>query len=159
MRTLEPLLDAAVASLQAGLPTSITTINGEYSDFVLPTPDTDAYYPGGLGVYLKFPSVEVAAPDWNLGTPSVGQHHWEGTATVMARVLWQHPDFLTLHRGVLRYTRCLIEVLSAADAFGAGQTVQTMRGYVRVNPETGEREEFIAGALVVCTLDIVEQSA
>ena len=156
MRSLEPLLDAAVATLKSELPTRIGVVNQEYTGFVLPVPDTDAYYAGGLSTYLKFPSVEVAAPDWNLANPSLAQVTWEGTAQVMARVIWQHMDFDTLHRGMLRYSRCLAEVLSGQDCFGVGQTVTSLRGFVRFNPETGEREEFVAGALVVCQLDVVE---
>lgn len=123
---------------------------------MLPTPDADAFYAGGLSVFLKYPSVEVAAPDWMINNPSLGQRAWDGNVTVTSRILYQHPDFDTLFRAVMRYSRCLVESLAQQDAFGTGQTVTSMRGFLRVNPETGERDEFIAGALVVCTLDVLE---
>jgi len=156
MRHLEGYIDAGIVSLKANLPTRISAINGEYTDMVLPTPDADAYYAGGLSTFWKYPAVELAAPDWNLANPALSQRAWEGNVTMTARILYQHPDFETLYRAVMRYGRCLVEVLSAQDAFGAGQTVASMRGFYRVNPESGERDEFIAGALVVCTLDVIE---
>lgn len=156
MRHVEDYIDAGLASLRAQLPGRIAAVNAEKPDLRVPTPDTDAYYPGGLSVFLKYPSVELAAPDWTLANPSLGQRAWDGNVTVTGRILMQHPEFDVLYRMVMRYGRCLVEVLSKQDALGTGVTVQQMRGFYRVNPETGERDEFIAGALVVCTLDVTE---
>ena len=156
MQHLESYIDTGIAALKAGLPTRIQAVNQTHTDFVLPTPAADSYFAGGLSTYLAFPSVELAAPDWSLANPSIRQQGWSGTATVTARILYQHADFDTLYRAVMRYGRCLTEVLAQPDALGVGQTVSSMRGFYRVDPEAGTREEFIAGALVVCSLDVFE---
>lgn len=156
MLHLEPFIDAATDSLRKGLGARIDAINGETGDFDLEKPDDDAYVPGGVAEVYKVPMVEIAAPDWNIGNPTVGQREWEGDYTLMVRVWYQHPDFNILYRSLMRYGRALVEVLSEPDALGPHTVISSMRGAYRVNPELSERIEFEGGALVVCEFQTVE---
>lgn len=152
---LEQFIDALCDTIRANLNERIAVINGEHTDFQIPDVAPEAVIPFGESTIVTYPSVEVAAPDWNFTTPSINQHTWTGSAVVMARAWWQHPDFHTLTRALYRYGRCLSEVLAEPDAFGPHESVQTMRGFYRVNPETNEQAHFVAGALIICTLELV----
>lgn len=102
------------------------------------------------------PLVEIASPDWEIVTPSLGQRDWDANYTMMVRLWYQHPVFDVLYRSLMRYGRCLVEVLAMEDALGGHTTVQRMRGSYRVNPELNERIEFEGGALIILTFDTVE---
>lgn len=152
---LEQFIDALCDTFRANLNERIRVINGERTDFEIPEVNPEAVIPFGESVVITYPSVEVAAPDWNFGRPSIDQRDWTGTAVVMARAWWQHPDFHRLTRGLYRYGRAMSEVMSEPGAVGPHESVQSMRGFYRVNPETNERAEFTAGALIIMTVELV----
>lgn len=153
---LEPFLDQATVTLREGLGLRIDEINAGTVDFELEKPDDDAYVPGGVDIVTKVPLVEIAAPDWEIVNPSLGQRDWDGNYTLMVRVWYQHPDFERLYRSLMRYGRALVEVLSQPDALGQHTVISQMRGAYRVNPELNDRMEFEGGALVVCSFETVE---
>jgi hypothetical protein len=157
MIELEAAIDAGIASLKANLPARIAAVNAATSDFDIPDIATEAYYPGGLAVHYLYPHVEVASPDWLYTQVSLAQVDFSGQATIMAMIRWQHYDYVTLFRGIMRYQKALVEALAQPDTFGAHVPVRGMRGFTRVaNPEAEERQDIYAGALVVCTIELVD---
>lgn len=155
-RHLEPFLDAATDALRKGLDARIDAINGETADFDLVKPVASAYYPGGVSTVIENPTVEIAAPDWAINNPTLGQREWSGDYTLMCRIWYQHPDFNMLYRSLMRYGRALVEVLAQEDALGPHTTISRMDGAYRVNPEINDRIEFEGGALVICHFETVE---
>lgn len=155
MLHLEPYLDAAREYLRDNLPTRLAVVNGELTDFELPVPDQDSYLLGVTSTTLKYPLIEVASPDWTMTAFDLGQFTGDFNFTIVVRAMLQDLDYDRLTRSLYRYGRCLTEVLCEPGAFGEG-VVDSIRGAYRVNPETNDREEFVAGALLVFSIRSTE---
>jgi hypothetical protein len=159
MRHLEAFVDDAITTLKANLPARIDAINTEMTDFDLVKPGNDRYLFGGepgTAVVLEYPSIEVAATDWRLSNADLYQSRWDAAITVMIRALLEDTDFQRLYKSTMRYGRCILETMLTPDAFGTHEKVLDARGFYRVNPETGERAEFLGGALVIFSIESLE---
>lgn len=122
-----PVIRAAIASLQAGLPGAIATFNAEAANTVdLDAPATASYRFGvedAMSSY-SFPFVEVAVGDgqfgqWSVKHSSGGQHvdHDLNLTTV----LWQEAgdgETSDAYQRALGYIRVILEVLQPDGAFG-----------------------------------------
>lgn len=145
---VEPYLDACQASLIAGLGAKLTAVNGEHIDFELRDVDPDAYVVGGW-LPLKYPSVEIAAPDFAITQFSVGQRVADFDFRVIVRITDQDASTEQagrLYRRVMRYARAIAEVLMQPDAFGPHTSLDRDRGITgsfRFNPEVPERQEIV----------------
>lgn len=157
MRHLEPLVDAAISYMESHLPGKITALNAELGGFELEAPK--AYLFGGATIVTAedTPTIEVAATDWSLGDFSIGMEGGGGTATIMVRAFLADLDFERLYRKTMRYGRVILDTMLQYGAFGPGERVLATRGFYRVNPETNEMDEYLAGTLVVFSLDTFER--
>lgn len=118
-----PLVRAATATLQAGMPAQVAAFNAEVANLVdIAVPAT--YHFGGqalLAAYA-FPQCEVAAVSGKLGNFT----HRQATADhdLMVNVaLWvqgDEGDIPTLYEKTLGLVRCAIECLTPDGAFGPG---------------------------------------
>ena len=163
-----PIIRAAIASLQAGLPARIAAFNAESANQVdLAAPV--AYHFGGNDVLSTagFPQVEIAAAQGALGAWTIGRSEVDHDPVVNA-VVWQEAltgQIPPAYEAALGYVRCLLEVLRAPNAFGAGVEIAQEQGVfwrVDVIPfeMTDEQREFRkwrVPALVVFRLETVEK--
>lgn len=154
---VEPLVDACVASLQAGLNAVIDAINLEHDDFVLQHVSDDALKPGGLAkATVVYPFVEISAADVLLSQPTNMQVAYDRSETTVVVAAWcRDVDDERLYRTVMRYGQALLQVLSTNDAFGTNARVERARVQYRRNPETGTNEQLVA-CVVVATQVIVD---
>ncbi len=154
---LELLVDAAIASLKAGLPARVAALNATTTDFDVPVPADEAYYYGVQSEIWLWPAVEVAAPDFDLTALSLEQLDGDLSPLVMVMVWQQDTDRVRLWRTLDRLSHCVAQVLLQPAAFGAGVIVQTVAGRTRLNPETRDAAEVTAGFLHVYQLADLEQ--
>lgn len=154
---LEPVLDAALATLRANLTTRIAEVNGEHSDFSIEDVPDENFHVGGF-VAISYPMVEVAAPDWTLTDLSIAQKAGTFVPAVVVRLsalaAGDGPE--RLYRRMVRYGQALLLTLIQPDAFGAGVTIDPssgIRGAYRFNPEEEEREEAFGTCLQVYGID------
>lgn len=149
---LEPLVDAAIASLRAGLNPALDTINAAHNDLEVERVRDDAYAPGGLGTpAVVWPVVEVSASDVLGSGPTVQQAAWNRAESTMIVALWcRNVNDEALYRSQLRYGQALLQVLIANDAFGAESYVERWRAsYRRRNPEQGPADQLEGFVVVV----------
>lgn len=155
-------LDAAKATLLAGLPTRLAAINGEHDDFELAAPDPKNVLLGGW-TPLAYPTIEIATPDVAFNSFTLGQISGDFNFRVIMRVLDQDPnaeDPERLYRRVMRYTRAMLEVMLVPNAFGEGTDLDIDRGIsvsFRFNPEIPERQEIVAFSVIVFWIEASAQ--
>lgn len=161
MEHLEDYCDAAIAHLRHTLPGRINLLNGRHDDFEIDQIPDDGdgngaggseFYFGGNTVPIRYPYVEVAAPDDRLATPSLDAQVWRDNARVMIRAWVQHVDFNQLTRSSYRLGQALMETQLQPGAFGEGTYIQDVAAFVRANPETEEADQFTSGILLVMTV-------
>lgn len=157
---VEPLVDACLASLRAGLNDVVDVINGDHSDFELPHVNLDAYTPGGLARPATFwPNVEVSAADNYLTLPTNQQVAWDRSETTMIIALHcRHVDDETLYRSAMRYGQALLQVLSTNDTFGTNARAERARTAYRRNPETGQSEQLEAFIVVAVQVIVDDET-
>lgn len=157
---VEPLVDACLASLRAGLNDVIDIINSDHSDFELPLVDLDAYTPGGLAqAAVVWPNVEVSAADSYLTLPTNQQVAWDRSETTMIVALHcRHVDDETLYRSAMRYGQALLQVLSTNNTFGENARVERARVAYRRNPETGETEQLTAFIVIAVQVIVDDET-
>lgn len=151
-------VDAAIATLRQGLAGKIAAENALGAP-VLPVPGPDRILFGGEegGPIVAFPAVEVAAPDRTLTRFSLGQEGWD-VSTVVAVRGWLSYDenittYQTLYRAIGRFSRALLRVLVAPDAFGTSVVVDRIAERLRSSdPQADERQDVLAFTLLVFTL-------
>jgi hypothetical protein len=157
---LESLIDEAIASLRAGLNDHLETLNAETgaanpSGMTLEAIPGDDFLFGGFDI-VRYPCVEVAAPDWSLLGWSLHQLSADLSAAVMARVWVMDATAELVYRRALRYGRAIVDVLAQPDAFGPLVVIDPtsgVRGSYRFNPETGQHEEIFGSGVVVFNLE------
>jgi hypothetical protein len=162
MQHIEGFVQTTIDTLKQELPGAIQVENELHGDFQIPTPKDESYFFGGdesQGVVLRYPQIEVAAPDWMMSEFSLGQQTSALELTLIVRA-WLQQDaeiqgFQNLYRATLRYGRSLLRVLTRPDALGHS-TITAVRGFYRVNPETGERDEPEAASMLLFQLEDVE---
>lgn len=147
---VEPLVDACIATLRAGLNDVIEAINSEHSDFALPLVDLDAYAPGGrVKLPVRWPYVEISVPDSFLSQPTIQQVAWNREETTMVCAVWcRDVDDERLYRSAMRYGRALLQVVSTNNTFGENAYVEYARAHYRRNPESGENEQLVACVVI-----------
>lgn len=156
----EPYIDAAIASLQndaTGVNHFIGVANAAHSDFAVATVDDEDVHAGGGTMLLRWPAIEVAAPDWDLSNVSLAQMSADLSLRIIAMCWYQETDFNTLYRASMRFADATLRCLMQPDAFSPADdraVVPAVSGRYRVNPETNERAEFTAGTLLAFTLDV-----
>jgi hypothetical protein len=150
IRHLEPLLDAAVASLRAGLPTAIAAVNAAHSDFQVETVPDDAMFVGGFTTAV-YPMIEVASPDWTMQQLSVGQFSSELAWPLVVKVTAMDMTAQLLYRRLLRYVSAILAVLLDPDAIPGCDVDRDrgVRGAYAFNPESGEIQELDGAAIIV----------
>lgn len=160
LQHVEPLVDAAIASLRAGLNDVIDVINVEHADFELPYVGLDSYRAGGLAkASTVYPFVEVVASDSILSLPSNMQVAYDRSETTMICAAWcRHVDDEVLYRSAMRYGQAVLQVLSTNDAFGTNARVERARASYRRNPETRQSEQLVAGVVIVVQVIVDDES-
>lgn len=154
MRDIGAILGAAVGSLQSGLPPRLVALN--VADELIVEPQN--IVGGGVGEILVYPLLEVAVPDWSMRGFTVGQVAVEMDLNLVVKAWHQIADFPTLHDTMLVYQRAILDVLAQPDALvssGPRPVIGSVRGGMRVNPETEERQEFTAATVIVFTIETV----
>lgn len=156
---VEPLVDAAIASMLSGLNDAIDGINAVNDDFEVPLVTADGYRPGGVaGLSAVWPFVEVSASDQLLTGPALSQVEWDGEATMIVALWCRHANDETLYRSQTRYGAALTQVLLSAGAFGADNVVSRARVAYRRNPETSQTEQLAGFVVVVCQVITLEDT-
>lgn len=157
----EPYIDAAIASLQddaTGVNYFLGLANAAHAPgFAVATVADEDIHAGGGTMLLRWPAVEVAAPDWDLTNVSLAQMSGDLSLRMIAMCWYQETDFDTLYRASMRFADATLRCLMQPDAFAPVDdraVVAAVSGRYRVNPETNERAEFTAGTLLAFTLDI-----
>lgn len=158
---IERACDAAVASLREHLNDEIAAVNAALGltghPDALPAVDPDRICYGlGENPLVAYPTIEVAAPDWTLSHASINTWEWDLTMTLVVAAWLQDVDYERLSRNSTRMRRALLAVLAAPDACGPF-VLTDARGAIRTaDPETGAREEFVSGSVIIATLAGVE---
>lgn len=150
----DPYVEAALGSLRARLDARIAAINAEYG-----LADDDALDPVGGNLSdgsvdpVRYPWVEVAAPEWRMHSFSLEQ--WEAAldTTVVVRGWLLDAQQRRLFRKLQLLGRALVESLVIPNAFGGGVVIREVRGSYPINPETDDRAELTGWALLVFTLE------
>jgi hypothetical protein len=146
---LEPFLDACKASLVAGLPAAIATINANHPD---PDIQLDPVAAGNIWIggydVLAYPTIEIASPDWTMAQLSIGQHSADLGCIVIVRCHVRDVSPERIYRQALRYASAMLLVLLTDEAFGHRAVVEDVRGSYRFNPETEERQEASGHATI-----------
>jgi hypothetical protein len=156
MLHLEPFVDAVLIALKADLPGMITALNTATTDFDLDQIQDSEWYVGGTDAPLAYPAIEVAAPELFLRNPSIDQQHWDGRVRVIVRVWAEGFEYEELYRRVMRYGRCIAEVLTQREIWreaGLSADLTDLAAMYRFNPETNERQMHVGGALIVATVE------
>jgi hypothetical protein len=165
---LEPFLDGALASLRANLPARLAALST--SSVPLDPPADDGgplgspgldYYAGVVRKPLRYPLVEVAAPDWTMTDFDLGQLTGDFDFPMMASATLRIVDPAALHsdrmyRSQMRYAAAILNVLLEPGAFGDGATVVSARGAYRQNPETRETEEIVGGVVIAFGIETTD---
>lgn len=157
----EPQIDSAIGLLRIWMPTRVAEVNAEtvayapYPDLAIVAPLPEDIFFGGspTDAIVRYPAIEVATPDWLLADLDIGLVSGDARPSVVVRFFYEHVNFEALYRASLRFKSALLRVLVAPNSFGAGYTVRELRGSYRVNPETGEKQQFRAGTIVVFFLE------
>lgn len=154
----EAILDAAVASLRAGLNPALAAINAGTTDFDLELADDDAIDVSGFEM-VKSPSVEVAVADWRMTNFSLAQLVADMACPILVRAVVFDANNRTVYRRSMRMSQAIISVLVAPDAFGRGYMLSpenSIRGAYRFNPETDQRQELQGNSFVAFSIEGVE---
>lgn len=153
--------DAALATLRSSLNANIATINLEPGALVLPTIDAnDRFLFGGedAGPILRYPAVEVAAPDRTLTSPDLNYQGWDATPTVVVRGWLTYDEnvntYSSLYRATMRFGRALLRTLIPRDAFGPSVVWTQIEERYRADLTqlTADRQDYVGFALLVFTL-------
>lgn len=155
MSDLEGFIDGAITHLKNDLPMRIIALNEEKAvdglgiEVLIPS----NYSTGGDPI-LRYPWVEVAAPDFQMEGFSIGQVDADFSINVVVRgwISEVRPPIERADRHVKRFGRVLMESLLQPGAFGAGETIDRVRGAYRINPEFDEKEGPIAAVTFVFTI-------
>jgi hypothetical protein len=126
-----PQIDAALATLERELPDAIAAFNAEAAAAVeLATPQ--AYVFGAADPLVVFPTIEVAAGEGSMGNFAVARSEVDHDPQVTV-VVWhegERGELSPTYRMSLGMARCVIEVLTRPEAFGAGVEVSNDDGAV-----------------------------
>lgn len=156
MRHVEPVVDATVEALQAGLNTKLDDIALEHGDGIPldHVPVETGYFPGGLvRPPTAWPFVEVSVSDADLSGGSLGQVAWDRASANVIVCLWcRHVEDETLYRMMLRYGRGIGAVLTERGTYGDDAYVDTIRWAYPRNPETKEMAQLSGGVLVFASV-------
>ena len=120
-------------------------------DVPLVAPDLENYYPGGVQAITRYPTIEVAAPDWTAGAYSLEQEDADLTVNVVVKATLQHARMEILYRQTTRMQAAIYSALVAPGAF-ADARITSVRGAIRFNPETEELDAVVSAALLVFTI-------
>jgi hypothetical protein len=165
MRHAAPLIRAAIASLQTGMPDRISVFNTEPENEVELVPiDGDAYFFGGKpDSDPRYPCIEVAITAIPMRGFSVGQVDFDVRPVGMVAAWAQGPpgDTPAIYETVLGYGRCILEVLLQPDAWGASVTIDPEEGarsdYASFDLELDEQPVYRALGLHTFTLEDVDR--
>lgn len=168
---VEGIVRAAEAHLKARLPLHITQVNAEWAaqglaEPILETPTDDSYYPGGWAV-LRYPCVELASPEFDLLNLQLHRRDMDGATSLAIRGSVHDARTATgrLYYRACRFAQALIRPMLEHDPaaglrpFGPNAELareRPVRGVFRFNPETLERDEIVAGVILVFDLELVE---
>lgn len=172
MQSVEDLVDFAIERMIEGLDGELAAIEALYAGSAhdIGTMDrprttggengTGDYYPGGTDVIVRYPTIEVAAPDLSGDTFSIDQHESDQTPVVIIRAWLQDAKFQTLYRMVNRYGSAIHNLLCTPDdatargcGFGPDVTIRRYTARWRFNPQTGERDQVTSAVLLAYWLD------
>lgn len=151
----EPIIDAGAAALRdpaTGINAFITEANAGHADFDLALVDDASILPGGATNILKYPAVEIAAPDWDMSNVSLAQLSADLSMRVVVMCWVQHVDFQTLYRSSMRLAKAALSCLMQPDALSPTDervVINAASGRYRFNPEANDRAEFTAGTLLL----------
>ena len=126
-----PLIRQALATLAAELPDAIATFNAE-DDQPLQLVAPAAYVFGAADPLIVFPTIEVAAGDGSMAGFSIGRGEVDHDAQLSV-VVWhegERGELSPTYEASLALARCVIEVLTRPEAFGAGVEVSNEPGAV-----------------------------
>jgi hypothetical protein len=160
----EGYIDAAAKSLSSKgakpMQTLVETRNAQAAaagdPIRLPNIRDERILPGGEDpIRPPYPVVELAVPDFDLTDFSLAQVDAPLAAQVAVRVWHLDPSYGKLWRLLYRLGDCVLGSLSQPDAFGGHTTIQAVRGSFGLNPETNDRQEVVAAAVIVFTIDDV----
>jgi hypothetical protein len=132
-----PIVRAALATLEAGMPAQVVQFNAEPANTIdLEVPQT--YHFGGQDILsaYAFPQVEVAVVDGQLSGWSLGQVDADHgpTCNVVAWLEGEKGEIPELYEQALGLGRCVIECLAQPGAFGANAIPSRTRpAYWRVD--------------------------
>lgn len=132
-----PVVRAAIASLQAGMPAQVAQFNAEAENTVdLEAPAT--YHFGGQDLLsgYAFPQIEVAVVDGQMGpwaVEHVDADHFP-TCNVVCWLEGDQGEIPILYEQALGYGRCILECLAQPRAFGGNAQVSERQAvYWRVD--------------------------
>lgn len=160
---LEELLRSTQANLRTYLPAKVVAVNEAWDDeIVLEQFDPAMIVVGGFpaGVSLAYPSIEVAAPDFNLFGGTLNQEKWDQTHRVML-MIWVRDatSYDNLFFRQMRTSQAVLDTMLYPGMFGGpgrGNRVERVSGAYRHNPETRE-QEFVTGAIVLVFTVLTEE--
>lgn len=157
IKHLEPIVDAAKATLVQNLAAAVAAVNAAHTDFQIEDVPADQIYIGGFTV-ARYPMVEVAVPDWTMSRISVAQYGSSLDMPLVVKVSAVAYDSDRLYRTLLRYVSAIIDVLIEPGAFPGVDVDRDrgIRGTYRFNPEADTVEDLNGSAIIVFYLQADE---
>lgn len=163
MRLTEAHVDSLRNFLRANLGAGIDQMNATVTDgLLLVKPKAENIVHGGATI-LEYPSIEIAVPDFELHDMSVENVEMDMTANIVIRGWLELADLTPqapekIYRLAQRMAQVILAlILPAGNNAFADQTIITrVRGSFRLNPETQQKEEYVSGFILICTLETVD---
>ena len=126
---VEPLIDAAIATLQANLPAQIAAYNAQAAAVVeLVEPSEYVFGAADPLILAAGPVVEVAAVQGTTGLFTVDRAAFDHDPRLTVCVWHEGGELSTAYRTSLGLARCIIETLTQDGAFGAQVEVSNQTG-------------------------------
>jgi hypothetical protein len=120
----------------------------------LDAPAAKDFYIGGVGAVTSYPTFEVAVPDLNVLNFNLGQSDGDVEFTLIVRFWLRSASVDVLYRKVGRFVAATASVLTVPGAI-SDATIASIRGAWRFNPETGDLDAVISGALLAFSCESV----
>jgi hypothetical protein len=121
-------------------------------DIPLPSLPWEAFKPGGVSIVTTYPTVEVAAPDFQVANLDLAQRDGDVEFSLIVRHWHRHAVYDILHRQSARYSAAILSVLTRPGAISDCR-VTAIRFAQRANPETEEHDEIVTGTVLGLTVE------
>lgn len=164
MLSPEEFCDNVEIAMQAGIQAALDAQTAKWAardaaagrTIDLQAPRPEDYYIGGVPTVLRYPTIEIAVPDFRFDNLSLGNYDGDAHPRLLIRALFQlarDPEWL--YRMGCRWFAAVTAVVAVPGALGPVDIDESagFSGSWRFNPETNTQDEVQSG--VLCTYNLL----